>query len=188
MEKDNVYSCIPVLTLFKVPEDCLIPKEIIKESQNNKTKKEQSVNKLDKYEEKTGNIDIRQTREYRVVVYAAAQMQQIQGYVEDCYIYELLKRYKIDYRKISIREVRSDISIYILRESDKYKEIVQKWIEDEIKGNRFGLSYEEITEEINSFMSYYNLDKIGITEQMFLNDMIKELDKKIEELEELEKK
>ena len=99
-----------------------------------------------------------------------------------------MKRYKIDYRKISIREVRSDISIYILRESDKYKEIVQKWIEDEIKGNRFGLSYEEITEEINSFMSYYNLDKIGITEQMFLNDMIKELDKKIEELEEVEKK
>lgn len=183
MEKDNVYSCVPVLTLFKVPEDCLIPKEIIKESENNKTKKEQSVNKSDQYAEKTGNIDVRRTREYRVVVYAAAQMQQIQGYVEDCYIYELMKRYKIDYRKISIREVRSDISIYILRESDKYKEIVQKWIEDGIKSNRSSLSYEEINEEINSFISYYNLDKMGITEQMLLEDTIKEIDKKIDGLE-----
>ena len=123
------------------------------------------------------------------MVYAATQMQQIQGYVEDSYIYELLKRYKIDYRKISIREVRSDISIYILRESDKYKEIVQKWNESnkgkEIaqKSNRSSLLYEEI----NSFISYYNLDIMGITEQMFLEDVIKDLEKKIEELEKLEK-
>lgn len=33
MEKDNVYSCMPVLMLFKVPEDCITPKEIIKKSE-----------------------------------------------------------------------------------------------------------------------------------------------------------
>jgi|GEM_PF-2572292 hypothetical protein len=299
MEKDNVYSCMPVLMLFKVPEDCITPKEIIKKSEkkeppqsviskflrryktdcnnisnydvrndidmkeymeeevtitlcHNENKTNNNVRQTREYKnvitkavltqkiqgyvtdsyisellrknkvdcknisiydvrvdikkcleeterkkmqeksdnkEKTGNIDVRQTREYRVVVSAAAQMQQIQGYVEDSYIYELLKRFKIDYRKISIREVRSDISIYILRESDKYKEIVQKWNESnkgkEIaqKSNRSSLLYEEI----NSFISYYNLDIMGITEQMFLEDVIKDLEKKIEELEELEK-